>query len=86
MNNEGGLMAHFLHVARNTLVIKKQGKQFEIDDTSPGSPAIGRGRTVKEALGDWLHNNQIRLGISFTVDASAQKAEQRRRRRELSRR
>lgn len=40
------------------LVLKKQGKAFVVDANRPGSPPIGRGSTMKAALGDWLHNNQ----------------------------
>ena len=61
--------------------------QFTVDDISrPGSPLVGRGRTMKEAIGDYFHNNQTEFGISFEVDKSASKAELRRRARELSKR
>jgi len=70
-----------------TLTIKKRGTQFEVDDLSrPGTPAIGHGRTMKEAIGDYFHANQAYLGIDFDVDESARPAEMRRRSRELNRR
>ena len=69
------------------LRITKDGNLFEVDDQSqPGSPTVGRGRTMKEAIGDYFHGNQIELKIEFEVDESARPAEMRRRRRELSRR
>lgn len=51
-----------------------------------GSPSVGRGRTMIQAIGDYFHVNQTDLGIVFEVDPSAQPAEMRRRSRELSRR
>jgi hypothetical protein len=70
-----------------TLKISKANGQFMVDDTSrPGSPAVGRGRTMKEAIGDYFHANQAEFGIAFDVDASAQNAELRRRNRETGRR
>jgi len=60
---------------------------FEVDDLSrPGSPAVGRGRTMIIAIGDYFHRNQTELGISFEVDPSALPAEMRRRQRELAKR
>jgi len=70
-----------------TLTISKAGSHFVVDNTSrSGSPAVGRGRTIKEAIGDYFHANQLQLGIAFDVDISARGAEQRRRSRELSKR
>jgi hypothetical protein len=67
-----------------TLTISKEGKRFVVDDTSrPGTPAVGRGRTMKEAIGDYFHANQLILGVTFDVDESARDAELRRRIREL---
>jgi hypothetical protein len=69
------------------LKISKEGRQFVVDDFSrPGSPIVGYGRTIKEAIGDYFHGNQVELDIAFAVDESAQPAETRRRRRELSKR
>jgi hypothetical protein len=69
------------------LKISKDGAQFVVDDpTVPGSPVVGRGRTMKEAIGDYFHGNQTKLGLSFDVDETAHPAEMRRRSRELSRR
>jgi hypothetical protein len=69
------------------LTIAKQGKSFVVDDLSrPGSPPVGRGRTMREAVGDYFHQNQTELNIEFEVDPSAQDAENRRRTYELSKR
>jgi hypothetical protein len=69
------------------LTISKQGKYFMVDDRSkPGSPLVGYGRSIKEAIGDYALNHQHELGIKFDVDDSALPAEQRRRRRELAKR
>ena len=71
-----------------TLTISKPSKQmFEVDDNSiPGSPPVGRGRTMKEAIGDWFHNNQSRVDVKYVLHSSAEEAEKRRRRRELAKR
>ena len=60
--------------------------RFVVDDlSSSGLPYVGRGRTVMEALGNFLHNNQRHLGITeITLDESSQKTELARRKRELS--
>ncbi len=69
------------------LRISKEEDHFLVDDpTLPGSPPVGRGRSMIEAIGSYFHNNQSRLGISFNVDPSAMPAEVDRRRRELSKR
>jgi hypothetical protein len=69
------------------LTISREGGRFIVDDRSrPGTPRVGWGRTMKEAIGDYFHGNQAELGIKFEVHGTAQPAEQRRRRRELSRR
>lgn len=60
---------------------------FEVDPIEkPGMPKVGRGRTMKEALGDFLINYQDELGIKLELDTSAQRTEQRRRQRELGKR
>lgn len=41
---------------------------------------------MKEAIGDFFHNNQYELGFDFALDPSAYKAEIARRRRELAKR
>lgn len=69
------------------LTISKQGKHFLVEDKSlTGSPPVGRGRTMAEAVGNFVHVNQRRLDIDFVVDVSAQPAEMRRRYRELRKR
>lgn len=65
------------------LTVKKTADSsgtFEIDEpTRPGSPPVGRGATMIEAMGDYLLNNQRYLGVTFDVDESAQAAEDARR-------
>jgi hypothetical protein len=69
------------------LTISKHGRRFMVDDpTRTGSPVVGWGRTMLEAIGSYFHGNQDDLNIEFEVDESAQPAEMRRRRRELSKR
>lgn len=69
------------------LRIAKEGDIFVVDEPSvPGTPPVGRGRSITEAMGQWLRINHVRLGIDFEVDPSAAPAELGRRRRELARR
>lgn len=69
------------------LRISKEEDHFLVDDpTIPGSPPVGRGRTMLEAIGSYFHNNQNNLGLSFDVDESAWPAELARRNRELAKR
>lgn len=66
---------------------KRESGEFEVDDRSlPGSPPVGHGRTMMEAIGSFFHSNQTRLGIEFEVDDSAWQTELRRCRRELAKR
>lgn len=68
------------------LKISKEDGLFVVDDGSPGSPIVGRGRTMKESIGDYFHANQLKLGIAFDVDESAHSSEISRRNRELVKR
>lgn len=69
------------------LTISKPGKNFQVDDLSrTGSPACGRGRTMKEAIGDYFFNNREEYDFDFDVDETARPAEMRRRARELAKR
>lgn len=70
------------------IVIRKHGpKSFEVDPVEkPGSPAVGRGRSIVEALGNFLIAHQVELGLEIEVDESAKKSEQNRRARELAKR
>jgi len=69
------------------LRISTEGDQFMVDDPSlTGSPPVGRGKTMIEAIGSFVHNNQDRFGFVFDVDPSAEHAEEERRERELARR
>jgi hypothetical protein len=50
------------------LTISTEGRGFVCDDKSrPGSPPVGRGRTFKEAIGDFIINNQS-FELVFTPD------------------
>jgi len=67
--------------------IINHGRSFEIDPYEKcGSPSVGRGRTMKEALGDFLISYQKELGLEIDLDEAAQKTERNRRRRELAKR
>ncbi len=69
------------------LRISKEKDHFLVDDpTIPGSPPVGRGRTMLEAIGSYFHHNQVSLGLSFDVDESAHLSELSRRKRELAKR
>lgn len=69
------------------LTVSKEGDHFLVDNPLEcGTPPVGRGRTIKEAIGDWLHTNQSRLGLSFDVVGAARETEERRRHRELRKR
>jgi hypothetical protein len=69
------------------LTIEKQGSSFVVDCKDwPGSPYIGRGDTMIEAVGSFFHCNQDKLGIEFVVDETAQPDEIRRREQELAKR
>jgi hypothetical protein len=66
---------------------KRDNGDFEVEDMSlPGSPPVGYGKHMMEAIGRFFHAHQTRLGIEFEVDESAVPAEMRRRQRELRRR
>jgi hypothetical protein len=67
--------------------ISKTGDTFEVDPFElPGSPYVGRGRTMDAAMGDFMRLYQDRLDLKIEVHESAQPAEMRRRQRELSKR
>ena len=69
-----------------TLTVHKSAGFFVCDDTSrPGSPPIGSGRTLNDAIATWVINNQVHLGIEFDTTA-VQKTIQRRRATELRKR
>ncbi len=54
------------------------------DKTLPGSPKVGRGETIVEAIGNWLISYQEELGIRFELTPKAQPAEDARRAAELA--
>ena len=73
------------------LLIKKIAPKgpyaFEVDAPSvPGSPAVGRGSTMNNAIANWLRANTASLGLSLELDDTALPAEKRRRTRELAKR
>ena len=69
-----------------TLKITKVGRLFIVDDPkAPGSPMVGRGHTMMEAIGVWLVGHQDELGIAFDT-TEVQATEARRRQRALKRR
>lgn len=56
--------------------ISKQGDSFVADPVDkPGMPAVGRGATIAEALGDFLIHYQKDLGLQIELDESAERAE-----------
>ena len=68
------------------LKITKDSSGFTVDrPASPGSPPVGRGRTMYEAIGAWMIANQTQFGVSFDV-TEVQATENRRRARELGKR
>lgn len=70
-----------------TLTITKDGEIFTVDNKKmPGSPGVGRGASMLEAIGSYFHVNQTNLNISFVVDPSAQLVEEQRRVTELKKR
>lgn len=60
--------------------ISKTEDGFVADPVSePGSPPVGRGGTITEALGDFLIHYQAQLGLIIDIDSSALDAENARR-------
>jgi hypothetical protein len=70
------------------IVIRERSKGWlEIDPVElPGSPSVGRGNTIEEALGNFLIAYQKELGLDSEVDESAKKAEKKRRKDALAQR
>lgn len=69
------------------LTIDKQGGRFVVDEPAAlGSPWVGRGRTMTEAMGDFFRKHQREFGVEFEVLPSALASEIRRRNRELRKR
>lgn len=69
------------------ILIRQRGDRFEADPVNlPGSPAVGKGATIVEALGDFLISYQQDLGLEIEVDETAKAAEQQRRSEALSQR
>lgn len=67
------------------VLIRRRGNQFEADPVDlPGSPPVGRGATIIEALGNFLISYQHDLGLEIEVDETAKAAEQQRRSESLS--
>lgn len=60
---------------------------FEVQpDPCIGSPYVGRGHTVNDAIANYIRIYQHQLGLEITVDESAWPTELRRRERELRKR
>lgn len=69
------------------LSIDKVDGIFCVDQPSvSGSPYVGYGRTMMEAIGNYFHNNQSNLDIEFDVKPAVIPTEMRRRKRELAKR
>jgi hypothetical protein len=67
--------------------ISKRGTRFEADPVElPGSPPVGKGASIAEALGDFLIHYQKELGITIEVDATAEQAERERRKNAINQR
>ena len=60
--------------------VSKDGSGFVADPIRrPGSPRVGRGNTLLEALGDFLIGYQTELGVVIEIAPTAQEAENERR-------
>lgn len=69
------------------VVISERNGMFTFDPVdSPGSPMVGRGKTLVEAAGDFLICYQREFGLELVVDSSAQAAENKRHEQELAKR
>jgi hypothetical protein len=67
--------------------ISKEGSGFVVDPyAKSGSPSVGRGATMNDALATFLIAYQEELGLDIEVHESAKPAEMRRRRREVNKR
>ena len=67
--------------------IYKLGSGYMVDPIDkPGSPSCGRGRTMDQAIADFIRIYQKELGLEIEVDGSAMPTEMRRRQRELRKR
>ncbi|MBN3729426.1 hypothetical protein [Burkholderia sp. Tr-20390] len=59
--------------------ISKRGTRYEVDPIEmPGSPPIGKGESVAEALAEFLIFYRKRLGIEIEVDPSVDGEERKR--------
>ncbi len=68
-------------------IIKKFDYGFEVQPVPCiGSPYVGRGKTMMEALGQYLHLMQTEWDIFIDVDESAWPDELKRRKEELAKR
>jgi hypothetical protein len=70
------------------LRIEKQDNQFIVDNLdAAGMAKIGRGKTIRKALGDFLISHQKELGItSISMDKDSMLAEEKRRKKQLNKR
>jgi hypothetical protein len=66
------------------LTVEKEGAGFVVDEPRrPGSPLVGRGATISEALANWFRSNHEDLGFEIEVKPDAQTAEDLRRKKLL---
>jgi hypothetical protein len=69
------------------LTIDREENHFVVDDKSvPGSPPVGRGDTMMEAIGNYFHHNRDRFDLDFIVTKEALPYEMERRKQELGKR
>jgi hypothetical protein len=69
------------------IVISKWSSCYTVDPVDmPGSPMVGRGDTMDEAIAAFVRCYQHDLGLDIVVDETAMPTELERRRRELAKR
>lgn len=61
---------------QKTLTISKEADgSFVVDDHDlPGSPHIGRGKTIEAAIGSWFIGNSTRLSYLIKSDETAHRS------------
>lgn len=69
------------------IVVKREFEEFVANPIDlPGSPPVGKGANIQEALGNFMIHYQEQLGIKIQIDETAEQAEIDRRSIELSNR
>lgn len=80
----GGWSESIPALSKLKVEIRKEGGGFVADPVQlPGSPNVGRGRTMMEAFGSFLQGHQERLGVEILIHPTAKASEQRRRQRAM---